>query len=352
MNANRLTRRGLLSGLAVLPIAKASAQGFAGMGQAAGEFALPRPDTAITFPADHAPHPDFRIEWWYVTANLEGPDGTPYGIQWTLFRSALRPAPVTDGWATSQVWMGHAALTTQDSHFAAERFSRGGIGVAGVMLAPFEARIDDWSMSGPDIGHVRLTAAGTDFAFDLQLATDKPFILQGANGYSVKSSVGAASHYYSQPFYRVDGSLTLPGGAVEVSGKAWMDREWSSQPLAEDQSGWDWFSLHLDSGDKVMGYRLRGAEVYTASTWITAQGASTSFDNGAFSAEPLELTDVNGNDVPTTWAARLPVRGLDVTVTALNPQSWMPLTVSYWEGPVRVTGSHTGIGYLEMTGYG
>ena len=28
-----------------------------------------------------------------------------------------------------------------------------------------------------------------------------------------------------------------------------MDREWSSQPLAPDQTGWDWFSLHLTSGE-------------------------------------------------------------------------------------------------------
>src|SRR5690606_8224431 len=43
--------------------------------------------------------------------------------------------------------------------------------------------------------------------------------------------------------------------------------------------------------------------------------------------------------------------GLDVTVSALHPQSWMDLTIPYWEGPVRITGSHDGRGYLEMTGY-
>ena len=72
------------------PIA-ASAQGFAGLGTDADGFAVPQPDPQFDFPADHAAHPDYRIEWWYLTANLTGPDGTPYGLQWTLFRSALAP---------------------------------------------------------------------------------------------------------------------------------------------------------------------------------------------------------------------------------------------------------------------
>ena len=42
---------------------------------------------------------------------------------------------------------------------------------------------------------------------------------------------------------------------------------------------------------------------------------------------------------------------MDVTVRALNAQAWMEVTPPYWEGPVVVSGSHTGRGYLEMTGY-
>jgi predicted secreted hydrolase len=47
----------------------------------------------------------------------------------------------------------------------------------------------------------------------------------------------------------------------------------------------------------------------------------------------------------------LPAKGLDVTVTALNPGAWMGTLVPYWEGPITITGSHAGRGYLEMTGY-
>ena len=327
------------------------AQGFAGMGTAAEGFSNPDPDTVLTFPRDHGPHPDFRIEWWYLTANLSGPDGAAYGLQWTLFRSALAPGDAP-GWASPQVWFGHAAVTAADLHLTAERFARGGIGQAGAIATPFEAWIDDWQMTGPDLGALRLTASGTEFAYDVALTARGPLVLHGDNGYSVKSEGGQASHYYSQPFYAVDGTLTLPDGPVPVTGTAWLDREWSSQPLEGDQTGWDWFSLSFDSGEKLMGALVRdGACVYSFGTWSTPEGTATALEPGAFAATPVEWTTVAGRDVPTVWRVTLADRGVDVTVQALNPMAWMDMAVSYWEGPVTVTGSHPGVGYLEMTGY-
>ena len=328
------------------------AQGLYGMAAEADGFTLPDPAYRFEFPGDHGPHPDFRIEWWYVTANLEAPDGTPYGIQWTLFRTALAPEE-TDDWESPQIWFGHAGLTTPESHFVAERFARGGIGQAGVTAQPFDAWIDEWAMRGPTISDVTLTAQGEDFAYELFLDTDKPFVPQGDQGYSVKSEAGQASHYYSQPFYEVTGTLTLPSGEIPVTGNAWLDREWSSQPLTETQTGWDWFSLTFDTGEKLMGYRLRdeAAPLYAVSTWIAQDGTPTPYPPGAFSADPLTETQVAGREVPTRWQVTLPDRGVDVTVEAINPQSWMDTAFPYWEGPVTVTGSHEGIGYLEMTGY-
>ena len=238
------------------------AQGFAGLGTSAEGFTMPVPGMRFSFPADHGAHNDFRIEWWYVTANLQAADGTRYGIQWTLFRSALSTGDAK-GWASPQMWMGHAALTSPDRHHVAERFARGGIGQAGVTAAPFEAWIDGWRMNSraaansDALSALDLNAAGADFAFDLKLDADRPLVTHGDGGYSVKSEKGQASYYYSQPFYRVTGELKLPGGPVTVTGQAWLDREWSSQPLADDQVGWDWFSLHFDSGEKLMGFRLR-----------------------------------------------------------------------------------------------
>ena len=148
----------------------------------------------------------------------------------------------------------------------------------------------------------------------------------------------------------LEGTLHLPEGDVPVTGNAWLDREWSSQPLSENQTGWDWFSLSFDDGNKLMGFRLQQTDGnnFTAATWITPEGATTPFPDGAFQAEPLAT---NASDVPVRWQVRLPDRGVDVTVTAINPDAWMATSVPYWEGPVTISGSHAGVGYLEMTGY-
>jgi len=336
------------------------AQGFAGLGTKADQgFALPQPGRALSFPQDHGPHPDYRIEWWYVTANLKGSDGSDYGIQWTLFRSALAPGDVK-GWDSPQIWMAHAALTTSEHQYTAEKFARGGIGQAGVTLAPFKAWIDDWGLTaeGADdpstdaMADLTVRAHGSDFGYDLGLKATGPLVPQGDNGYSVKSAEGQASYYYSQPFYTVDGVLHLPSGDVSVTGKAWLDREWSSQPLSAEQKGWDWFSLHFDDGAKLMGYHLRGkADDYTVSTWITHDGKPEPIPPGALKLTPLKQAQVAGRSLPVEWQLDLPAKGLSIKTTPLNPQSWMPMTFSYWEGPIRFSGSQSGTGYLEMTGY-
>ena len=348
--------RFVLALLFLVPASIAGAQGFAGLGRDAGGFALPDPETRLHFPADHGAHPAFRIEWWYLTANLTGPDGTDYGVQWTLFRTALRPG-TGDGWHSPQLWMGHAAVTTPKAHFVTERRARGGFGLAGVTAAPFHAWIDEWDMEGaPGAGleRLRLDAAGPDFAYRLDLQAQGPLVLHGDRGYSVKSAEGQASHYYSQPFYDVTGTLTLPEGPVQVTGNAWLDREWSSQPLADSQSGWDWFSLSFDTGDKMMGFRLRDAVRgdFTSATWIAADGTATPIPDGALRVVPLETEAVAGRPVPVVWQLDLPARDVSVRVAAVNRQAWMATSIPYWEGPVRITGSHTGRGYLEMTGYG
>jgi len=335
------------------------AQGFAGLGSTAEDgFAQPRPNPVFRFPADHGAHPAYRIEWWYLTATLRGDDGRDYGVQWTLFRSALAPEQ-REGWDSPQIWMGHAGLTTPERHFVAETLARDGIGQAGVRADPFLAHIDDWQMradAGPGqdaLSALQVTARGAAFSYALGLQAEGPLVFHGEDGFSVKSESGQASYYYSQPFYAVEGELQLPDGPVTVTGTAWLDREWSSQPLEGDQTGWDWFSLQLPGGERLMGFQLRRREggAFTSGTWIGADGQTTALPNGALRATPLAVTRVAGRDVPTEWRIEVPGRALDIRTRPVNAQSWMDTLFPYWEGPITFEGTHAGRGYLEMTGY-
>jgi predicted secreted hydrolase len=343
--------------VAALCAVRAFAGGFAGLGEEAAGFAEVVPGKAITFPEDHGAHPDFRIEWWYVTANLKDAAGTAYGVQWTLFRQALAPGAQREGWANQQVWMGHAAVTTAGAHRFAETLARGGIGQAGVTAAPFKAWIDDWSFASVEgaegLAATTLSAKGADFSYALSLASTRAPVLQGDRGYSRKSERGQASYYYSQPFFEVSGTLTVAGRAVDVTGQAWMDREWSSQPLAADQKGWDWFSLHLPGGEKLMLFQLRNDKggKFRSGSWIGADGTAAPLASDDIVLTPGEAHDVAGRRLPVTWTVEVRSRGFKIATTPLNRESWMGTIFPYWEGPIRFQGSHAGVGYLEMTGY-
>src|SRR5947209_14008439 len=315
MSADRISRRAFAGGLAALALARrAHAQGYAGLGETADGFAKVTPGKTFAFPADHGPHPEFRIEWWYLTANLVDGSGAPCGLQWTLFRQAMQPGPQREGWANQQIWMAHAAVTRADTHRFNQLFSRGGVGQAGVDAKPFAAWIDDWEMKGTDrtdddaLSPLTLKASGPDFSYALTLEADRPVVLQGDGGFSRKSERGQASYYYSQPFFLARGTLTIDDKPVDVSGQAWMDREWSSQPLDPDQTGWYWLSLHLSSGDKLMLYRLRQKDGrdYPFGNWIFADGRTQMIAGSDIQMTPKQTAEVAGHRLPVEWQIAIP----------------------------------------------
>ena len=310
-----LTRRSFTGGAAWLALgAAARAQSFAGLDEKADGFARVIPGRTFSFPADHGPHPEFRIEWWYVTTNLHDASGNAYGAQWPLFRQALQPGKAFEGWATQQVWMAHAAVTRADTHRTAEILARGGVGQAGVEAEPFHAWIDAWQMRALDgfgaktVAPLELTASSAEFSYALRLTADSPLVLQGESGFSRKSQREQASYYYSQPFFKVTGELAIDDKPVAVTGLAWMDREWSSQPLASDQSGWDWFALHFDGGEKLMLYRMRetSGRHYASGNWISPKGKGTLLGTDEITMTPKATTEIAGRKIPTAWHVSIP----------------------------------------------
>ena len=203
------------------------------------------------------------------------------------------------------------------------------------------------------IAPLELTASGTDFSYTLRLDADRALVLQGDGGYSKKSERGQASYYYSQPYFKVAGSITIDDKPAQVTGRAWMDREWSSQPLTSDQSGWDWLSLHLNEGEKLMLFRLRQADGnnYRSGNWILPAGKTEQLASADIEMTPTAFTEIEGRRIPVAWRIAIPRLALSIETVPLNAKSWMATSFRYWEGPISFRGSHGGVGYLEMTGY-
>ncbi len=329
-------------------------------------YALALSPRSFRFPADHGPHPDFRNEWWYLTGNLDSEAGERFGYQVTFFRSAVTPreTPRRSAWAGRQIWMAHVAVTDTAAgrHHAAERFSREGPGLAGAVLSPFRVWLEEWSIAGNgDAFPWRIRVNSDRFSLDLSLHPEKPPVLQGEKGLSRKSSArGNASYYYSIPRLLTSGVIETDGSRHKVSGRSWLDREWSTSALSEDQAGWDWFALQLDDGYDLMFYRIRRKDgtVDRQSTGSLGDrsGRKTQLSPEDLSLQPLSWwTAPDGSRFPISW--RLTLKGLKRTmeVRAAIPNQLMDLSVKYWEGAVDVFAPHTnqtlGRGYLELTGY-
>lgn len=353
------------------------------------------PDYRMSFPQDHGTHDQFDIEWWYLTANLQDEAGDPYGLQWTLFRfknprpsssqaeannssSSLKNSPVTlnestvsldKKWHNDQIYMAHASIHSLDTHWFSEKFARGGVGNAGLTALPLNLFIDDWQWlnSDGDIGLFpsTLTFSTTDTSkpnaeasATFTLNQTGPLVQHGDNGFSVKSNSGHASHYYSAPFISIEGELTqtidtVTTAPIKLKGQAWFDQEWTSQLLDTGTQGWDWLSLHLDDGNKIMAFRMRlkNQDDYVTGSYITSTGEQITLQPGDLTLRPVSVKKVDGRQLPLIWKLIIPSKKIDLTISTLKDKQWNNAAVPYYEGMVKIEGSHGGVGFLELTGY-
>jgi predicted secreted hydrolase len=255
-----------------------------------------------------------------------------------------------------------------------QRYARGGnhdgVAQSGVRAEPFAAWLDNWSLRSTVAGWLPLRAVFSegDMGFELRLESDQPLVLQGDSGFSQKHPSGSGSYYYSQPFLRAQGKLMVNGEEIPVTGQAWLDREWSSQFLQPGQVGWDWFALHLDSGEKLMLFRLRqdsssgsangtasgSAGEYRHGVLLSPTGRKTPLDSQQIEFEVTAYMRLHGRRLPAEWRIRLPEVGRELYIRPLIEDQWMDVDFAYWEGAIVVSGDSPetrGRGYLEMTGY-
>ena len=325
------------------------------------------PGRKLVFPADHGAHPDFRTEWWYATGWLDLPDlpdGSPIGFQTTFFR--VRTGVGEDNpsaFAPSQLILAHAAIAdpTLGRLRHAERAARVGFSRAGYATDQTGVWVGDWRFEQHQ-GNYLAQVRAEDFSYSLRLIPSGPPMLNGRAGFSTKApDPRHASYYYSQPQLKVEGSVTLAGLTRAVTGKAWLDHEWSSELLPQEAQGWDWIGINLHDGGALMAFRMRGEKapaLWSAASYRPGSGATQTFPHEAVEFQPLRhwrspRTAIN---YPISWRLRVGTRHFELQVLMPDQEldSRRSTGAIYWEGAVRLLENEheIGHGYLEMTGYG
>ena len=329
----------------------------------ADSYAPVLPGTALVFPADRGSHPVHRIEWWYVTGQLDTAKG-PMGFQVTFFRLRNRDAEGNPSrFAPTQLLFAHAALS--DPRHAKlrhdQRIARAMPTLAEASERETKVFIDDWSFERSGDGYrAKIPAEG--FTLDLTLTPTQPPLPQGEAGFSRKGPVaGEASYYYSEPQLAVTGSVMSGEERIDAKGVAWLDHEWSSEYLAKGAVGWDWAGLNLENGGALMAFRVRdgaGNTVWAGGT-LRAPGTKAR----AFAKDEVRFTPLRTWKSPrsnVTWPVSMAfsVAGEEWRLEPLMDDQELDARTStgtlYWEGAVRATGpgGARARGYLELTGYG
>jgi predicted secreted hydrolase len=320
------------------------------------------PGRTLQFPHDAGSHPDHRIEWWYVTGQLDTKRG-PMGFQVTFFRLRNPDADANPSrFSPRQLLFAHAALADPRARRLAhdQRSARALEGLVEASRDDTNVHIDDWLLERQANAY-RAHIEAESFALDLLLTSTQPVLPQGDKGYSRKGPLASqASYYYSEPQLLVEGRVRSGGETLEVRGTAWLDHEWSSEYLAPDAQGWDWLGANLDGGGALMVFRIRdhnGAPIWASATYrapgqepVVSRPADVRF-------KPLRTWKSPRTGVAYPIAMEIEAAGKTWRVEPLMDDQELDARAStgtlYWEGAVRVESSagDKGRGYLELTGY-
>jgi len=337
----------------------------------ASPFRSALPGYEYRFPRDFFSHDDFRIEWWYYTGHLEADTGRSFGYQLTFFRVALDEKNKVDNasrWKIDHIYFAHMTLSDIENekfHFF-ERINRAGLGQAGAESDQLKVWNEDWSLEGSKQVH-HLKAREGKVKIDLELTPSKPLVVHGKDGISQKGeNSGNASHYFTFTRMQTEGQVTLKGETYNVKGLSWMDHEFSSNQLDEEQIGWDWFSVQLDNNTELMIYQIRkknGAiEKNSSGTWVDVDGKGVHLALSEYSIQSKRqwVSEQSETSYPAEWRLEVPKYGirLEVVPEMANQElhNLRSISTSYWEGSVKVSGTVKGKpvkgkGYVELVGY-
>ncbi len=321
------------------------------------------PLKTLTFPRDRGAHPDFRTEWWYITGQALAGDRL-FGFQLTFFRSRIDATQgMASKFAAKQLLFAHAAITDvagQKLHHD-QRIARSGFAVASASESDMALRLRDWSLQGQGNTYTASLPAA-DFGLNLQFTETQAVLLQGKNGLSRKGpDEKQASYYYSQPQLATRGTLRVGGKALDVTGTAWLDHEWSQELLHPSATGWDWIGMNLLDGSALTAFRLRdknGGAVWDGGSFRSAKGELFVFSRGEVIFKPTRFwrSPLSQTTYPVEWIVRTPADFYTVKAVIDNQEldSRQSTGSIYWEGLSELIDSNgklVGRGYLEMTGY-
>ncbi len=322
-------------------------------------------------------HPEYAVEWWYLTGHLRL-TGVPraFGFEGTFFKFETgyrhpRNLP-RSSWEPKTVLSFHGAI----SDFAKNRFlwretaGRRFRNSAFLQEQPFAIalygnRLEYTGDSRRFSLHLSEEVSGV--LLDLDLSGSEPPLWQDPSGV-LRTGPGEKdwAYYYSQPSLTVRGRIGNVGKNNEilwrtVSGKAWLDHEWTHQMMGSNQTGWIWLGARLLEGKTLMIFQMEDhghPDAFRGGTYqVGTKGPVRWLGSSAVTIVPVRYwkSPRTGICYPSLIQVSIGSSGRTFLIRPRLDDQELKGSVPYWEGAVTledpVTKSYQGEGYLELTGY-
>jgi len=321
----------------------------------------------ISFPTDEGRHTGEPVEWWYTSGHFTGEtSGKEYSYMLTYFYypvsvsifnfEGFRILNITDE-ATGAFYQETKPILTYNT------LSTTGLDIAASLFPSgsefWRNKLDGSGNSIPF--NYELSASSSTASINFELDTTKrPLVLDG-DGY-FEQGLSNYTYYYSQTANTLTGSLTLNGVTENVTGTAWIDRQYGDfNPFTGEK--YEWFSLQLDNGTDLNLWN-----VFTANRMIPENpkykilaayvDESTQYTISDFEIERLEyfFTPDNQKSYSKKWRLTSVSKNIDLIITANHTTSEVDITelsFRFFEGSVTIEGTIDsvdvlGIGFAEL----
>ncbi len=328
----------------------------------------------VELPRDLYAHNEAQTEWWYYTGHLQTSAGRRFGFELVFFKRRTdldRFGVVPLRLIANPLYLAHFALTDESrGAFRYEhRKSANGLLDPSALTSTkrYYLKLGDWTIREAHGLHLLHATLGDDLIFEAALKPSKPAVLNGHEGAGVSfKDHGEASRYFSFTRMEAEGHITWHGETEPFKGLAWMDREFGTWRTTDNQKGWDWFSIQLETGAELMAYQIRDRDgrpnPFSSGTFVDPQGKRTHLTRDDFILDTLAhwRSPHTGATYPSGWRLRVPRLDVDVKVTPILKDQELDTRgttmIVYWEGACSVEGRQGeaetyGRAYVELVGY-
>jgi len=323
-----------------------------------------RPDgSKLSVAGDLLPHADAQAESWDVLAIVSDSEKNYYAIQHQFARLGLRDADYRaeqSDWAFRDVMRATWAISnsTSGTFDHASVLQRVALQLAGADASSGRVWLDNQSLT---LEH-RDMPCGVDY--QLQSARGIDLTLTQLRCPTSTSRGGLASSLSS--VLAVSGTVLNGDERLPVEGRGWVRRGWGDLPLPGGAVVFDQLLLELeDLGNLELMRSKRRTGRGPTTLSMSWQPALTNDDAATdatglprraidpvlidFQDDGAQTSASSGYTYPTHWQLSVDEPGIDVTLTPLIAlQEIDDLFGTRWRGAVLVSGSHTGVGFVEF----